>query len=295
MARPYKTGARRSHPSKIAAATPAHLHPKIKAALDAHAAGTAPLPDSVDHGPLWPSILDQNSTSACTAHAIACALYTSLAAQGKPLGFVPSPLCTYAMTRALERAGAAPLDPLPALTDSGAEIADVIAVLSQNGVRSMKAPSPQGFNSDVDPSNVLAEPDIQGAQEAALNLIAGPYTVDMTAANLSDVLAAALASGMALDIAFECDDAFQALAAGQVAQAPVDAPDDGGHSTALTGYVTVSAEVAAALGFPAGTRLFWLTNSWGTGWATEGRVLLAPSFVSAMYEAWPIAVTGGAS
>lgn len=283
----YKTGARRSHPSKIAAATPAHEHPVIKARLAAHLDGSAPLPASVDLSSHWPSILDQNSTGSCTAHAIACAVTTSLGAAGKPLGFVPSPLSTYAATRARERATAAGVGDLPALTDSGAEIADVITVLAEDGVRPMKAPSPGGFNSDVDSTNVLAEPDVQGLEVAAEKVLAGPYSCDPAAANASDVLAASLASGIAIDIAFECDDAFQALTSGQVAQAPVDAPDDGGHSTALTGYVTN----------PDGTRNFWLTNSWTEQWATGGRVLVSPAFIAAMWEAWCIAITseGGAT
>jgi hypothetical protein len=286
--RPYKTGARRSHPDKLARATPAHLHPRIKARLKA---GTATLPTSVDLGQYWPSILDQNSTGSCTAHAIACCLTTALAAAGKPLGFVPSPLCTYAATRSLERAAAAPAgSPLPVLTDSGAELADVMTAIAQNGVRPMKAPSPQGFNTDIDTSNVLNESDGYGLEVAAQALITGPYSVDLTQPNFPDVLAAALAENIPIDIAFECDDAFQALSNGGVAVAPVDAPDDGGHSVALTGYQPLTAAQAASVGVAAGTRAFLLTNSWGTGWASSGRVLCAPSFIAALWEAWPTAV-----
>ena len=285
--RRFATGARRSHPDKLARATPARLHPAIKARLRA---GTATLPESVDLGSYWPSILDQNAVGACTAHAIACCVTTAMAAAGKPLGFVPSPLCTYAATRAIERAAAIPGGTLPALSDSGAEIADVIAAVSTYGVRPMNAPSPLGFNSDVDTSNVLADPDGFGLEVASEKLLYGPYSVDMTQPNASDVLAAALASNIPIDIAFECDDAFMQLGAGGIAVAPIAGPDDGGHSVALTGYQPLTAEQAASVGVPAGTRAFWLTNSWGTQWATAGRVLCAPSFVAALWEAWPTAI-----
>ena len=262
----FATGARRSHPAKIAAATPGHEHPAIKARLAAHNAGTAPLPASVDLGQYWPSILDQNQTGSCTAHAIACAITTTLGAAGKPLGFVPSPLCTYAATRALERAVAQPLGAIPNLTDSGAEIADVIAAIAKYGVRPMKAPSPQGFNSDVDASNVLAEPDLQGLELAGQTVLAGPYYVDPASAGASDVLAASLAAGIAIDVAFLADDALQNIGPGQVVPAPINGPDAGGHSVALTGYIT-NAD---------GTRSWWLTNSWNAKLGDRGaRTMLA--------------------
>src|ERR1700729_2786735 len=211
MARLFKTGARRSHPDKIAKATPAHEHPAIKKLLADHASGAAPLPDSIDLGGYWPNILDQNQTGSCTAHAIACALYTSLAAAGTPLGFVPSPWNTYRATRAKERAVATMVgQALAALTDSGAEIADVMATIAEYGVKPMKVPSPQGFNSDIDSSNVNDEPAVQDLEEAGESLIVGPYAVDQGAENVFDVWAASLANKNAIDIAFECDDPFQA-------------------------------------------------------------------------------------
>lgn len=290
MARPYATGARRSHPDKLAAATPAHEHPLIKARLAAHVSGASPLPDTFDLGGYWPSILDQNQTGSCTAHAIACSLYTSLAAQGRPLGFIPSPKAIYAAVRALEARNALIQSPA-VLTDSGANLADIMSVLAGIGVKPMVAPSPLGFNSDVDTSNVLDEPQIQDLESSGQKLITGPYSVDMSASNLSDVLASSLASNMAIDNCFECDDPFQGLQSGGIALAPVDAPDDGGHSTALTGYVTATAEQAAIYGGAVGDRLFWLTNSWSAGWATGGRVLVSPGFVKAIWECWPISVS----
>jgi Papain family cysteine protease len=283
MGRLFKTGAKRSHPDKLAAATPAHEHPLIKARLAAHVSGASPLPDSVDLGGFWPSILDQNETGSCTAHAISCALYTTLAAQGKPLGFIPSPKAIYAAVRALEARNLLTQSPA-ILTDSGANLSDIMTILSTTGVKPMVAPSPGGFNSDVDTSNVNDEPQLQDLEASGQKLISGPYSVDMSASNLSDVLASSLASNMAIDNCFNCDDAFQALQSGQTAQAPVDAPDDGGHSTALTGYVTIG-----------GVRYFWLTNSWSKNWATGGRVLLSPGFVSAIWECWPISVSSEGS
>ena len=273
----HALGARRSHPDKIARTAPAHLHPKIRAAL------ATPLPSSVDLSPHAPPILDQGSTGSCTAHAIAAAVVITTGAAGKPLGFVPSPRLTYAATRAFERAAATPAGAtLPELTDSGAEIADVMSVLSADGVRPMMGPTSDGRISDVEPANVNAEPAIEDLEVAATKPIVGPYTVDMAASNVSDVLAAALAAGIAIDIAFLCDSAFQALGPGDVAQAPdTSDPSAGGHSTCLDGYVTAAD----------GTRQFWLRNSWSIAWGTSGRTLVSPAFIAALWEAWPVVVS----
>jgi hypothetical protein len=286
----YRTGAKPSTAAQKAAALPAHEHPKIKAALAAHRSGAVPLPSSVDLSSYSPPILNQNVTGACVDHAFAGAVVTSLAAQAKPLGFVPSPLTLYAAVRGAERALTIPpgTTQIPKLTDSGSQVATVMSVAATLGVVPMVAPTPDGYNSDVWSGNVLDEPDTQKLQAAGQKLLFGPYLFDLTAPNASDVLATALSIGIAIQVAFNCDDAFQNLEPGQIAVAPVDAPDDGGHSVFLSGYYTLTAETA---GLAVGTRIFLLTNSWGDPWCNGGRADVGPSWMANLWEAWAIGIS----
>jgi hypothetical protein len=269
----FGRGARRSHPDKIAAATPAHEHPAVKRALAA-----ASLPTAVDLGQYSPMILDQGPTGSCTAHAIAGGIVVGLASQGSPLGFVPSPRLTYASTRARERALAAVGAPtLPTLTDSGAEIADVMAVIASDGVRPMQAPTSDGRYSDIEPANVNSEPAVLDIEIAAAHVLDGPYAVDLTAASAWNVMKAALAAGLEIDIAFFADTAFENLQSGQVAGAPdTSDPNGGGHSVRLSGYTADGNAI--------------LTNSWGSSWCNAGRCLVGPAFIAAIWEAWVVSV-----
>jgi hypothetical protein len=278
----FGLGAKRSHPDKIARAAPAHEHPLIKAALLGHVSGTSPLPDEVDLDEFSPPVMDQGQSGACTAHAISGGIAGTMAAQGTPLGFVPSQDLQYKATRARERAlVTAPGAPLPLLTDSGAEIADVIAVIAEDGVKPMAVPqTSDGRFSDVESDHVNDEPAVEGLEVAAQHVLDGPYAVDLTAANASDVLAAALASKMELDIAFFADTAFMNLGSGQVAQAPNESDQNGGgHSVRLNGYKKQAD----------GTRRFRLRNSWGL-WCEGGSCWVSEAFIAKLWEAWVVAV-----
>lgn len=213
----YHVGAKRSTDEQKAAATPAHEHPKIAARLEAHVSGAAPLPATIDLSSFSPSIEDQNTTGGCVDHAFSGASATMLNAQGRllfPGNVPPSPKALYGAVRGKERSLAGVVSPggaVPKLGDSGSQVATVMWVAANIGVLPMRAPSPLGFNSDVDASNVLDEPALQDIQAAGKKLLGGPYLVDLSAPNASDVMAAALAANMTLQIAFNCDDAFQAL------------------------------------------------------------------------------------
>lgn len=292
----YHVGAKQSSPEQKAAATPAHLHPKIAARYAAHISGAAPLPLLVDLDTYSPHPrLNQNVTSGCVDHAYAAMTTTTLNTYNKGLGFIPSPYNLYSCVRGKERSLAQVVSPgtvLPKLQDAGSQVATVMWVGANIGVLPMRGPTPDGYNSDVWSGNVLDEPALQDIEAAGQKLLIGPYIFDLTAPNISDVMAASLAANIAIQIAFECDDAYQELQPGQIAVAPVDAPDDGGHSVGINGYYTLDTETQ---GIPAGTRIFWTCGSWGDDYDENGRSRVGPAFMGALWEAWAVAITAQGS
>jgi hypothetical protein len=275
---PFAKGAKRSHPSKLASKKPAASHPVIAAIL------AATVPASVDLGQWEPPRLDQGQTGSCTAHSLSGSTSTACRKAGIQLGFEPSPRETYASTRGIERAAQTPAgQPLPLLTDSGAEPADVFTACAQFGVAPMQGPTPDGRNSDIwsdadttaQPANVNNEVDANQLQAAGTTIVTGEYAIDPSAANVSDQVAAALAAGFPVYVAAFVDTAFEQLQPGQVAQPPnTNDPNGGGHAIYLSGYTT-NAD---------GTRTFILTNSWGTGWCDNGRCLVSEAWVKAAWE-----------
>lgn len=265
-------GARRSHPDKLARRKLASAHPRIAPLM-------ASPPASASCESYEPPREDQGQTGSCTAHSGSACMFTavgSIAAVTKassPLPFVPSPREIYAATRAIERAAAtAPGAPLPLLTDSGAEPADVMSALAQFGV------CPIGSQpTDVTTANVNDEPDVDQLEAAATYLITGAYgiTVDSSA---SPTCAAAIAAGYPIYVAFFCDTGFENWRAGN---APYGAPDQndpqgGGHAVFIDGYTT-NAD---------GSRTWRLVNSWGTGWGDNGTALVSDAFLQACWELW---------
>jgi hypothetical protein len=61
--------------------------------------GAAELPSAVDLRQWAPPVLDQNGCGSCVGHAIACAIATTFARAGSPLGFIPSPRSIYQLAR----------------------------------------------------------------------------------------------------------------------------------------------------------------------------------------------------
>jgi hypothetical protein len=275
----YGKGARKSHPDKLANKKAAASHPVIAAALAA-----ATIPASADLGPNEPTRLDQGQSGSCTAHSFSGSCSTACRQAGAPLPFEPSPRELYSTTRGIERAiqtvGSNTLAPL---TDSGAELADVVNAGSSFGVSPMLGPTPDGRNSDIwtaadttaQPENVNAEPDSDQLEAAGTTLVTGEYMIDPTAPNVSDLAAAALAAGYPIYTGFYVDSAFENLQPGQVAPAPnQNDPNGGGHAVFLSGYTTN----------PDGTRTFILTNSWGLGWCDQGRCLVSEAWLKACWE-----------
>lgn len=275
-------GLKRSAPHKLAARVSLAEHPVVRAALAATS-----LPDSVDLAAFEPPVFDQGQTGSCTAHATTAGVATSFSAGGKPLGFVPSMDLLYKATRAYERALATPVgSPLPALRDSGAELADVYTVLGRYGVKAMaEALTSDGRFSDCEVATVNDEPDVSALIASGQKLVVGPYGVDPSTANVSDVLAAAIVAKIPLGTAEFVDTAFEQLQAGQVAGAPNQSdPNGGGHATLLTGYRPNPSGVG---------RQFKLRNSWGASWCDEGYVWVSPAWLAAVWELHPLACVLG--
>lgn len=225
--------------------------------------GTSPTPPpsaSLEQYEYTP-ILDQNQCGSCTGHGTAQGLYVAFKAAGSPLSYCPSPKDTYATTRALERAASTSAT-LPPLTDSGAMPADVMTAISQWGIRPMTAPSPQGFNSDVDPSNVNDEPNLTDLEADAEKVVVGEYRIDEQAADFVTQVMASVAAGVPVGIGVFVDTGFENWAPPQPPLNTVDMndPNGGGHWLCITSYRTETN----------GKVTFRGPNSWSARWGDAG-------------------------
>lgn len=273
----YGKGLKRSTPAKVAHRLGAHLHPRIAAALAAGPRGSADLTPC--------QRLDQGQTGTCHAHSCAAAIWTAFQAAGKPMSFVPSPRtiasCTYADTRALSTPQG---QPLPPLTDDGAELQDDANAVKTWGVAPIQAPTTDGRFSDCEndpPDNVFPEPDPTQLQIGAADLISGEYAANVDA-TLPNVVAASLDAGIPVWIGFFVDSAFENLGPNDIAQPPnTSDPNGGGHAVYLSGYRTNSA----------GQIEVRLQNSWGPNWADNGAVWCSTAWLLAVWDAFPMAVT----
>lgn len=267
-------------------AVPAREHRVIGSTLHAHRAGTAPLPRSVDLDKFAPFRADQTRTEACTWHALPLALASTCAAVGVPLlgGKIPSMRQGWAMSRAEERI-AAHIDgkPLPKLQNVGIQLETAIAIASTTGVLPMLVPqTPTGELSDVWVGVDEDEPSLQAAEIAAATLIDGCYAINPQDDDADEVMMAALAAGLTLYDAAEVDDAFESLGPGDIAQAPIDAPDDGGHAMFRNGYDVQTDQSV----------LSWEVSSWGIGWGANGRARVGKSWRDKVWATFVICPPG---
>lgn len=284
-------GAKRSHPAKLARRVDLALaHPVVSDRLATGLPKSANLSGSMD-----PPV-NQGQSGSCTRGSTSLSWSCAFRAAGKPLGFIPSQRVGYAVTRALERAASTPPgQALPALQDTGAELADVYHADATYGVLPMLVQAtPDGrfydLWTDADTGagtgNVNDEPGFAQLEQAGTRLVSGPYGIDPTAQNAAASIAAAIASGIPVEIAGFVDSAFMSLTKGQVMGAPNQSdPNGGGHAIWLWGYDTMAD----------GSLVFTLRNSWGAGWCDGGNCLVGPAFIASLWEAWPVAVVTGVS
>ncbi len=284
-----RLGCRPSHPDKLRGKISGHLHPAIAQALKASA-----LPPGIDLSGCSPDILDQGQSGSCTWASSSSAIYTAMRAAGTPISFIPSQRLGYAATRELERAAVTPSGALPALEDTGAELADVMTVLGRYGIAPMVVQqTPDGRLYDIwtdadtgaGTGNVNAEADLVELEIAGQKLVAGEYLIDPTTPEAPATVAASIAANMPVEVAFFCDLGFQNLQPGEVYGAPTGDPNnpkpgEGGHAVYLSSYTTN----------PDGSYTFGLTNSWGKIFCDGGRCLVSEAFVRSCWEAWPWAI-----
>lgn len=228
-------------------------------------------------------IMDQGQFGSCTGHGTSQLIYTAMNAAGDPLPWVPSQSDPYAGGRARARAAAAdPTKPLPKLTDDGAMPADVMAWISNWGIRKSKGPTADGRNSDCDSSNVNAEPTLEQLEEDVLFVVVGEYRIDETADDVVTQICFCLDEGIPVGIGAFVDTVFEDWSPGS---SPVPAPNTndptgGGHWFAIQGYITLN-----------GKRVFKITNSWGIGWGDGGHAYVSEEFVKQAWDLYAMQVS----
>lgn len=251
----------------------------------------AVLPDSASLEAFeYRPILDQNDCGSCTGHGTAQGIFVAMAAEGHPLGFLPSPKSIYALGRGLTRAADHAKDKtLPPLTDDGAFPADVMRAISEFGVAPMQGPSPKGFNTDVDPSNVASEPNLGALIAAAKSLVVGEYRIDEKAPDFIRQVCAALSSGgsagrgVPVGIGVFVDQEFENWLPedGPLSHVDLADPNGGGHWLVITSYRTDNV----------GRRVFRGPNSWTDGWGDKGHFEVTDGWLrAACSDCYPFTV-----
>jgi hypothetical protein len=213
---------------------------------------------------------DQGGASACGGFSGSQVVYTSAAASGLPLPFVPSMKLAYALARILELQDASQL-----LTDSGVMMSDMLTVFRQFGVMPIGSDggmAPDGRYSDVwtdddtggsVPANINDKPDLMALETAGLKLVTGEYRIDEGGPNAISQLQASLAGVIAKPAAAQVGifvDTKNFMqwdpSTGPIAQMDLTDPQGGGHALAITYYYTTASGVIV-IGGP---------NSWSTSW-----------------------------
>lgn len=247
---------------------PDSAHARTRYALSHTLLGEAPkFPPSYSAEHHEGAILDQNRTSACTGHGASQALQVAVgvlgaaALEGAFLAFRPSPRGIYDLARLREE---------KALTDDGAALSDVVDALAAGGVRPLVLPSPEGFSSDVDESNVNALPTPEELALEHQHLEVGPYRVDTSRADWLDQLCAGISTRGSAIIGAFVDTAFEGytLQGGPISEPNLHDPAGGGHCLAITSYRTEG-----------GKRIFRGPNSWGPEWGDRGHFEVTESWM----------------
>lgn len=277
---PYEKGLRGpSAPHKVANRAPATAHYRIGAAFKAGIRGSA------DLAPYRTKRMHQGRSRTCFAHSAAAVSWMARAAAGKPLLWVPSPVDIAANVYARERALLTPAGaPLERLQDTGAELADVVAVLSEDGVSAIHAPTPDGRYSDVmpvGPGEFFPEPRVQTLELDLVTILHGEYAIDPSSSDAPQIVAASLDSAIPVWNGFFCDTAFEEMKPGDVAGAPnTRDPQGGGHATYIGAYRTTGR----------GDLEFRIENSWGDDYCEGGASWADEAWLRANWELWPFAI-----
>lgn len=204
-------------------------------------------------------IQDQGPTSSCVGHGTSQGLYTSFAAQGNPLGFVPSPLAIYQLARIM--GFSAPTTPLQ---DTGAQPFFLVQGINQYGIRAMGPLSSDGRNSDVTSANVNTKPLLSQLEEEGLNIVTGEYRVDPGDSTMIEQICTCITQGIAVGFGFQVDDTFENWIP---TRGPMNTYDlktyRGGHwvcFTSFDGFDPLAPEKTVLRG----------PNQWNRSWGSNG-------------------------
>lgn len=234
------------------------------------------MPDEVDLTPFVPTVLDQTNTNSCVGHATAIGIAVTFARAGQPLGFVPSPHSIYQLARCMERS-----DPSIPLRDFGSRPNLGIRSLNEWGIRPMKAPSPLGFSSDCDLSNVNDEPVFEDLELDAKQLLVGQYAITSSGIQAVNDVCASLYGGFGVVLSSFVDLAFERLHPGSDVYDLPDHTDSGGgfHYMTVLAFRTVN-----------GRKQFLLQSSWGQMWGNNGRAWVTDRFVQQSIDRYALSV-----
>lgn len=248
-------------------------HPLLRTQRDAriHLAGATNIPSAYSLEKYEAPIMDQGSgtdgTSSCIGHGSAQAIFTSYAAAGSDLQFVPSPKVIYDLARILNR-----ISPMAGLQDNGAMPAFAIAALSGWGVTPIGALASGRF-SDVTPDNVNVEPTLLELETSGLKLVTGEFRINEQSDTFGEQISAAVSgsSGKApCSVCFGAfvDSNFMAYD-GNTPITTIDLrdPQGGGHWF-VGDYFYTSIALGLVIGGP---------NSWGPAWGRTGHYEIAVS------------------
>lgn len=228
------------------------------------------LPASVSLEAFCPPVMDQGQTASCVGHSTSGAVCASLAFNGHPLGFVPSPQDGYTLARCLDRkAYGGVTDPL---TDDGTDPAMCAQAYEVFGCRPMQSPTSDGRFSDCeeDPKAVNAEPNLKAIEKDAKSVVIGIKRINSHGRQRVLDFKSALASGKIIRFSIDVDGSFEAYGGG-VLSSP-SGQLFGGHALYAHSYRTASDASCVGKG----------RNSWGTSWGLSGDFEFDESFIMAM-------------
>jgi C1A family cysteine protease len=201
------------------------------------------LPQSIDLRSECPPVYDQGQLGSCTANGIAGAIEFDQQKQGNP-EFTPSRLFIYYNEREME--GTVP-------QDSGAQVRDGIKSVATIG-------APPETDWPYVPAEFAVKPPAAAYADAKQDLVSAYLRVTQNLAQMQGCLA----EGYPFVLGFTVYESFESQAVADTGMVPMPASSEksiGGHCV-------------VAVGYDATKRLFYIRNSWGTGWGLNGYCMM---------------------
>ena len=223
------------------------------------------LPTSVDLRSECPPVYDQGQLGSCTANGIAGAIEFDQAKQGNK-EFTPSRLFIYYNERVMEGTTS---------QDAGAQVRDGIKSVATLG-------APPETDWPYDPTEFAVKPPPAAYADAMQDLVSAYMRVTQNIAQMQGCLA----EGYPFVFGFTVYESFESQAVANTGIVPMPA----------SGEKSIGGHCVVAVGYDATKRLFFIRNSWGTGWGLNGycmmpfEYLLTPQLAS---DFWTLrSVTG---